>query len=130
MTLTLRDLVVDSYANSVEKGFWDDILVIPTSPEEHVPVPVPFKYAISAKLALIHSEVSEALEELRDGDLVGDTLMRYTDTGKVEGFASELADIVIRTADLCGYLGIDLEAVLVAKMAYNKSRPRLHGRTM
>lgn len=48
--------------------------------------------------------------------------------GKPNGFASELADAVIRIADECETLGIDLEHVLELKANYNKTRPFLHGR--
>ncbi len=65
-------------------------------------------------IALIHSELSEALEAHREGD--------------VENFAEEMADVVIRVADLCGGYGIDLEAAIVAKMERNRQRPRLHGK--
>ena len=47
---------------------------------------------------------------------------------KPEGVAVELADAVIRIADLCGYLGIDLDAVIEEKMAYNAGRPYKHGK--
>ncbi len=42
--------------------------------------------------------------------------------------AVELADAVIRIADLCGHLGIDLDAVIEEKMAYNADRPYKHGK--
>lgn len=42
--------------------------------------------------------------------------------------AVELADAVIRIADLCGHLGIDLDAVIAEKMAYNDGRPYKHGK--
>ena len=47
---------------------------------------------------------------------------------KPEGVAVELADAVIRIADLCGHLGIDLDAVIAEKMAYNADRPYKHGK--
>jgi NTP pyrophosphatase (non-canonical NTP hydrolase) len=64
-------------------------------------------------LALIHAEVSEALEADRKGDS--------------ENFAEELADVCIRIFDLCGSRGIDLESAISKKMEYNKSRTYKHG---
>ena len=94
------------YENAVEKGFWSD--ENPNIPE---------------KLALIHGEVSEALEDYRDG------LMEvwFDDDGKPCGFPTELADTVIRCLDLAAHLGIDLGSVMVIKMQYNKGREHMHG---
>ncbi len=64
-------------------------------------------------LALIHSEVSEALEADRKGDK--------------ENFVEELADVCIRVFDLCGAHGIDLESAIIHKMAYNRTRSYKHG---
>jgi NTP pyrophosphatase (non-canonical NTP hydrolase) len=38
-----------------------------------------------------------------------------------------LADACIRIFDTCGYLGIDIEAAILAKMERNKQRPYKHG---
>jgi hypothetical protein len=46
---------------------------------------------------------------------------------KPEGFVVELADAVIRIADLCGALGLDLAAAIELKHAFNVSRPFRHG---
>jgi len=40
----------------------------------------------------------------------------------------ELADAVIRIADLAGYLEINLEEHIKAKMKYNLDRPHKHGK--
>lgn len=64
-------------------------------------------------LALIHSEVSEALEADRKGDQ--------------ENFEEELADVCIRIFDLCGSREIDLEKAIYAKMYKNKGRSYKHG---
>jgi NTP pyrophosphatase (non-canonical NTP hydrolase) len=40
----------------------------------------------------------------------------------------ELADAVIRIADMCGAFGIDLERHVVEKLEYNRHRPRTHGK--
>jgi NTP pyrophosphatase (non-canonical NTP hydrolase) len=69
---------------------------------------------IGTALALIHSEVSEALEADRKG--------------WEENFREELADVVIRIGDLCGELGIDLEKEIRIKMDYNRQRPYKHGK--
>ncbi|WP_163538289.1 MazG nucleotide pyrophosphohydrolase domain-containing protein [Gracilibacillus sp. YIM 98692] len=64
-------------------------------------------------LALIHSEVSEALEADRKKDQ--------------ENFEEELADILIRIFDLCGSRNIDLEDAVLTKMERNKGRSYRHG---
>lgn len=70
---------------------------------------------VMSKLALIHSEVSEAVEGLRKGlndDHLPDLPM----------FDVELADAAIRIFDLAGGLGIDMGDVIARKMIYNAER--------
>ena len=87
-------------------------------------------------IALITSELSEALEEARIASFKQTESNNYTyyesdkensSMDKPEGFAIEIADTVIRIADLCGYYNIDLEKALKIKMDYNKTRPVRHG---
>jgi NTP pyrophosphatase (non-canonical NTP hydrolase) len=66
-------------------------------------------------IALIHSELSEALEAMRN-------------QGRKEDVAEELADCCIRIFDYCGAREIDLEKALLKKMEYNKTRPYRHGK--
>ncbi len=75
-------------------------------------------------LANVHGEVSEALEEWRNGH--GFTEI-YVKEGKPEGIPVELADIVIRVLDMTAYYGIDIENAIRLKMDYNRSRPYRHG---
>lgn len=74
-------------------------------------------------LALITTEVAEAIEEVRAG--------RFREwsgeNGKPEGLPAELADVVIRCFDLAEGLGIDLTGAIERKHAYNASRPARHG---
>ena len=43
-------------------------------------------------------------------------------------FEDELADVIIRTLSVCGYLGIDIERSVLAKMKYNKTREKMHSK--
>lgn len=99
---------------------------------------------IIEKLFLITSEVAEAGEAMRDSIRVHDadstarTILRTCITPSVfesefktrvkDTFEDEVADILIRTLDLAGWLGIDIEAHVEAKLKYNATRPNKHGR--
>lgn len=122
--ITITALVLDAHENSRAKGWWDGVV----DPAATIP----------EKLALIHSEVSEALEDYRAGKMDARYVVRCGQCveilnepvdahDKPIGFPTELADIVIRVADLAGALGIDLEAAVREKIAYNATRPHRHG---
>lgn len=103
---SLFDILIEAVgATATEKGFW--------GPPEMMD-----KYA--AKLALVHSEVTEVLEALRKSQ-------------GADKVTEEFADIFIRCFDLYGKLvdaGLaspDLEGVILAKAAANANRPRKHG---
>jgi NTP pyrophosphatase (non-canonical NTP hydrolase) len=101
---TVANLQRNVHQNSKNKGFWSE--------GENSSVPV--------KLALIHSEVSEALEAYRVGNPASQKIPDHSQIGE------EMADVLIRCLDLCEYLGIDLARAVLDKANYNENRPYKH----
>lgn len=85
-----------------ESGWWDG-----------VDVNAPF--VIPAKLCLVHSEISEAMEGARK-DLFDDHLPHR------KMIEVELADAMIRIMDLAGAMQLDLGGAMVEKLLYNTQR--------
>jgi len=131
--MNLTELSKKIHQGNRSKGFYDD------------------EVNIGEKLALVHSEVSEALEAHRKGHFAG--LARYRDdlleAADIEGltmqesdiafkesfekyvknsFEDEIADVIIRCLDLCGFMDIDIESHVSLKLNYNKLRAYKHGK--
>jgi NTP pyrophosphatase (non-canonical NTP hydrolase) len=122
--MKINETAKAAYENAVLKGFYEN--------------PV----SIAERIALIHSEASEALECDRKGKYClmsssgisqmckqNDESFKadFTDFLK-DTFEDELADIIIRVMDLAAWRGINLEAHIKAKMRYNSMREHKHGK--
>lgn len=123
----INKLAKEIHQNNIKKGFYLD------------------EKNIGEMLALIHSEVSEALEadrkgiffpkaQLRNsiiavnGWIPNDDFQKSFQEDVKDTFEDELADIVIRVLDLAAFKGIDLEEHIRAKMRYNSLRAYKHGK--
>lgn len=83
--------------------------------------------SIPEKIALMHSELSETLEEYRDGHHPQEVYFNAEKPDKPEGIPIELADTIIRILNFCGEHDIDIGTAVRQKMAYNEGRPFRHG---
>jgi len=119
----LNELAEKIHANALVHGFYDD---------EKVNIP--------EKLMLIVTELGEAMEAYRNNhntDWEGYNKLIDRGIEDEKGaferlvkntIEDELADTIIRTLDLCGYMKIDIAENIKLKMKYNESRPYKHGK--
>lgn len=127
--MTLTTLCKEAHDNAVAKGFYDGTNA---------------NRSLAELLMLVVTELGEAVEAHRKG-IKNPTQYEacyyaehadFTHPDTIEGFREhikdtlpdEISDAVIRIGDLCGYLGIDLESHVKAKMKYNATREPLHGK--
>lgn len=98
--------MVQQFCHGVAKecGWWDD----PATG-------LPKERNDGELIALMHSELSEALEALRK-DLQDDHLPHR------KGVECELADTIIRIMDYAGARDLDVAGALVEKLRYNSTR--------
>ena len=101
--LAIEAIAEEVHANAREKGFWDT------------------ERSDGELIALMHSELSEGLEALRKG-LDSDHLPGFL------GIEEEMADVIIRVLDYCAGRGLRIESAITAKMHYNRTRERMHGK--
>jgi hypothetical protein len=107
-----KDYVVTELINGLAQETYDanaKWYIDPTTGEQYANINIP------EKIALIHSELSEALEGYRQ-DLMDDKLV---DRPMIE---VELADAVHRIFGLAIILKLDLGGAYVEKAAYNRTR--------
>lgn len=111
---TFEAIIRRSHAIAVSKEWWRDF---DEAPRRFKP------YVLATKIALIASEVSEAMEAARENHYP-----QHTVDGKPEGVVVELADAIIRIFDFCEKLGLDLKGALLDKLDFNETRPVKHGK--
>lgn len=129
--MTLNEWARDIHENAKAHGWWDE------------------ERSFGEIVALCHSELSEALEESRAGKpmlytvcgednepCTGEVCACWVNgackadhgTEKPEGIAVEMINCIIRILDWCAHEGVDVDAVLAEKHAYNRTRPYKHGK--
>ena len=104
LAFALDDAACAIHRNAVDHGFW------------------PPERSHGESIALVHSELSECLEALRHGNPPDEHCPEFSNA------PVELADAIIRILDMAAAHGWRIGDALVAKHAYNVTRPRKHGK--
>ena len=102
----INNLVAYIHEDNVAAGWWKDNNGVDIRDNP---------YCFSNKLALCHSELSEALEADRKS-------LQDSHLPSRAGREVELADALIRILDLAGAYGMDIGGALVEKLTYNRQR--------
>lgn len=111
INMNIQSFQKNVYQVAVDHGFW-----------EQDQIPLATKKA--EKIALMHSELSEALEAVRKPGKQDKYCPEFFNE------AVEFADLFIRLLDYCEHYGIPLEDAAKAKNEFNKNRPYKHGKTI
>lgn len=98
-----RALAAHIHATAISKGWWQE------------------DRNDGELIALMHSELSEALEAYRAGNPQSEKIPGYSHVEE------EYADAVIRILDASAARGYDVAGAIVAKVAYNEGRAYKHG---
>lgn len=126
----LNAFAAEVHKNAVAHGWWDN------------------NPSFAETALMCHSEISEAVDEYRNdmpmcyvmkktcaecpdypagAHYMETDMSKWTPEDKPEGVAVEMADCMIRLLDWFAANGLDVEAILLAKHAYNRGRSYRHG---
>ncbi len=126
-------LCADAHANAKSKGWWDESDDIRNLRNLHIPdlrqAELVDEIAdrlssrnLGEQIALMHAELSEALEwERKQPGAPSDHIPGFT------GLEEEFADVLIRIFDTSAQRKLRLGEAVLAKMAFNATRPHKHG---
>lgn len=106
-TIVLNVLTDQIHEDNVKAGWYTDL---ETGERKQLTIDL-----ILSKLALVHSEISEAVEGIRKN--LKDDKLPHRPAGEVE-----LGDAMIRIFDVAGALGYDLGGAIIEKLEYNAKR--------
>lgn len=117
----LNKEALEVFESNKKQGFWEDYKNMMNDADTASCEKTVKSLFVAQRLALITSEISEALEADRK-DLMDDKLTHR------KGLEVELADALIRILDMAGGMELDLGGAVEEKLAYNKTRAYKHGK--
>lgn len=84
-------------------------------------IPVDDPEKLGNKIALMHSELSEALEGLREGNPKSDHISEFS------AIEEEFVDTLLRMMHFAKRMNLRLPEAMFAKLRFNATRPHKHG---
>jgi NTP pyrophosphatase (non-canonical NTP hydrolase) len=132
--MLIKEVAEEIHQNAKDKGFWDGerntgelLMLIVSECGEALEADRKSRYADVKAFIQRFDEIKMSMSNPTP-EYINQVYKQLFEERIKDSFEDEISDAIIRLLDLAEGRGIDIVAHIRAKMDYNKSRERLHGK--